>query len=58
MSVDSISSVASASAQVTLPAATRQILENLGDTQSALDITTQVLATNGEGLGQLVNILT
>lgn len=58
MSVDSISSVASAGAQVTLPASTKQILENLGDTQSALDITTQVLATNDEGLGQLVNILT
>ncbi|RVU36115.1 hypothetical protein EOI86_12865 [Hwanghaeella grinnelliae] len=59
MSISSVSSsVSSARADIPLSAAQRNALNSLKQVEGALAVTTQRLATNNTGPGQLVNILT
>jgi|GEM_PF-3242061 len=54
----SVSSVSSSRAEIPLSAAQRTALNTLKEVGGALAVTTQNLATNSTGPGQIVNIVT
>lgn len=59
MSISSVSASASSSrADIPLSAAQRNALTSLKQVEDALAVTTQRLATNRVGTGQIVNIVT
>ena len=59
MSISSVSSsVSAARADIPLSAGQRNALNSLKQVEGALAVTTQRLATNSTGPGQIVNIVT